>query len=192
MHFVIVPGIDGSGQDHWQSLWQDEWGSSASRIDPSSWAEPDLTDWCHALDRAAGGYRAGEVMLVAHSLGCLAAGHWLSRARPGVRGAFLVAPPDTAGPNFPAAAPSFTTFEAAPLTVPGLVVSSADDPYGTPQAARRLAEAWGAGHVSVGAAGHINTASGVGTWEAGRALLLAFTAGLGSSVPPIPSAPPGS
>jgi uncharacterized protein len=179
MHFVIVPGIDGSGRDHWQSLWEDDWGSSASRIGPSSWTEPDLTDWCHALDRANEGYRAAGVVLVAHSLGCLAAGCWLSRAQPGIRGAFLVAPPDVAGPDFPAvAAPSFTTFEAAPLTVPGLVVSSDDDPYCTPQAARRLAAAWGAGHVSVGAAGHVNTASGVGTWEPGRALLTAFTGGL--------------
>jgi predicted alpha/beta hydrolase family esterase len=185
MHFVIVPGIDGSGQDHWQSLWQDEWGSSATRIGPSSWTEPDLTDWCHALDQATEGYRAAGVVLVAHSLGCVAADYWLSRAQPGVRGAFLVAPPDVAGPNFPAAAaPSFTTIEAAPLTVPGLVVSSDDDPYCTPQVARRLAAAWGAGHVSVGAVGHINTASGVGTWEPGRALLTAFAAGLGSPFPP--------
>lgn len=179
MHFVIVPGIDGSGPDHWQSRWEDEWGASATRIAPASWTEPDLTDWCHALDRAAARHRAGEAVLVTHSLGCLAAGYWLSRTQHGVRGAFLVAPPDAAGPNFPAAeAPSFTTFEAAPLTAPALVVSSDDDPYCTPESARRLAAGWGAGHVSVGAAGHINTASGVGTWEAGRALLTAFTAGL--------------
>jgi uncharacterized protein len=189
VHFVIVPGIDGSGPDHWQSLWQDAWGASATRIAPASWTEPDLTDWCHALDRAAGEHRAASVVLVAHSLGCLAAGYWLRRGQPGVRGAFLVAPPDAAGPNFPAAAPSFTTFATTPLTVPGLVISSDDDPYCTPQAARRLATAWRAGQVSIGAAGHINTASGVGAWEAGRALLTAFTAALGS---PDPTAPSGS
>jgi predicted alpha/beta hydrolase family esterase len=187
MHFVIVPGIDGSGPDHWQSRWQDAWGVSATRIAPLSWTEPDLTDWCQALDRAAERYRASEVVLVTHSLGCLAAGYWLRRAQPGVRGAFLVAPPDAAGPNFPTAAPSFTTFAATPLTVPGLVISSDDDPYCTPQKARRLASAWGAGHVGVGAVGHINTASGIGAWEAGRTLLTAFTAGLGSPLPPAPS-----
>jgi predicted alpha/beta hydrolase family esterase len=179
MQFLIVPGIDGSGPEHWQSRWEDEWGSSASRIAPSSWTQPDLADWCHALDRAAADQRAAGVVLVAHSLGCLAAGRWLSRAQPGVRGAFLVAPPDPAGPNFPAAAaPSFTTFEAAPLTVPGLVVGSDDDPYCTPLATRRLAEAWGTGLEGVGAAGHINTASGIGAWAAGQALLTAFIAGL--------------
>jgi hypothetical protein len=43
----------------------------------------------------------------------------------------------------------------------------------------RLAAGWGAGHVSIGPAGHVNTASGHGPWEAGRALLDAFTVGLG-------------
>ena len=180
MHFVIVPGISGSGPDHWQSTWQDAWGRAASRISPSSWDEPDLADWCQALDVAVRRHQPDEVLLVAHSLGCLAAGHWLRQVQPGVRGAFLVAPPDAAGPNFPAAAaPCFTTLEAAPLTVPGLVVSSDDDPYCTPQAARRLAGGWGAGHVSIGTAGHVNTASGLGAWAAGRALLDAFTEGLG-------------
>ena len=91
-----------------------------------------------------------------------------------------MAPPDTAGPNFPAVeAPSFTTLKAAPLPVPALVVSSDDDPYCAPQAAQRLTAGWGAGHVSIGTGGHINTASGHGVWETGRALLVVFTAGLG-------------
>ena len=179
MHFVIVPGINGSGPGHWQSIWQDVWGPSASRIGPSSWDEPELADWCLALDRAVRQAQSAEVVLVAHSLGCLTAGHWLRQAQRGIRGAFLVAPPDVAGPNFPAEAPSFATLKAAPLPVPGLVISSDDDPYCTPEAAQRLAASWGAGHVSVGPAGHINTASGQGAWESGRSLLDAFTAGLG-------------
>jgi predicted alpha/beta hydrolase family esterase len=182
MHFVIVPGINGSGPDHWQSRWQDAWGPVASRIGPSSWDEPDLADWCQALDMAVQLHQPADVVLVAHSLGCLAAGSWLRQARPRIRGAFLVAPPDAAGPNFPAAAPSFTTIKPAPLTVPGLVVSSDDDPYCTPQAAQRLAAGWGAGLVSIGPAGHVNAASGLGAWETGRALLDAFTAGLGQPV----------
>ena len=180
MHFLIIPGINGSGPDHWQSRWQDTWGASASRIAPSSWDEPDVADWCHALDRAAGRRGPSGVVLVAHSLGCLAAATWLARPQPGVRGAFLVAPPDAAGPSFPAtAAASFTACETAALTVPGLVVSSDDDPYCTPRTAQRLAAGWGAGHVSIGPAGHVNAASGLGAWECGRALLRAFTAGLG-------------
>jgi predicted alpha/beta hydrolase family esterase len=180
MHYVIVPGINGSGPDHWQTLWQDAWGPSARRISPSSWDNPDLDDWCDALNRAAHQDRSSDVVLVAHSLGCLAAACWLQRQRPGIRGAFLVAPPDAGGADFPAAAaPSFTALEAAPLSVPGLVVSSDDDPYCTPRQASRLAARWEAGHVSIGLAGHINVASGLDTWEHGRALLRGFTADLG-------------
>lgn len=180
MHYVIIPGINGSGPDHWQTLWQSEWGTSATRIAPSSWDDPDLDDWCRALDRAEEQHRPSETVLVAHSLGCLAAAHWLRRRRPGIRGAFLVAPPDVAGPNFPTAeAPGFDTAGTGPLTVPGLVVSSDDDPYCAPETARSLASGWAVGHVSIGAAGHINTASGLGTWAAGRALFNGFTAGLG-------------
>lgn len=180
MHHLIVPGINGSGDDHWQTLWQDPWGSAASRISPSSWDNPDLGDWCRALDRAADQH--APVVLVAHSLGCLAAAAWLRERRPAIRGAFLVAPPDVAGPNFPAAAAaSFTAPGLAPIGVPGLVVSSDDDPYCTPRAAQRLARGWAAGHVSVGRAGHVNAASGLGAWPSGQALLGAFLAGLGHS-----------
>lgn len=188
MRYLIIPGINGSGPDHWQSLWQNDWGTSAARFVPASWDAPDLDDWCRALDRAlnraldraADRGRPSETVLIAHSLGCLAAAHWLRRRRPDVRGAFLVAPPDVEGLNFPAAEVSgFPSVTAEPLTVPGLVVTSDDDPYCTPEAAGRLAAAWTAGRVSVGMAGHINAASRLGAWPSGRALLAAFIAGLG-------------
>jgi uncharacterized protein len=174
MHFVIVPGINGSDEDHWQSVWQTEWG--APRLAPSSWDEPDLDDWCAALDRVV---VPGSV-LVAHSLGCLAATTWVTRAaRPGVLGLFLVAPPDNTRPDFPPEAATFTGLPLSPVDVPGLVVHSEDDPYCTPEASIALATAWRLPHVSAGHTGHINSASGLGGWDFGRALLTAFTAGLG-------------
>jgi hypothetical protein len=174
MHFVIVPGINGSDQNHWQSVWETEWG--APRLTPSSWDEPDLDDWCAALDRLV---VPGSV-LVAHSLGCLAATTWVTRsARPGVLGLFLVAPPDNTRPDFPPEAATFTGLPLSPVDVPGLVVHSEDDPYCTPEASIALAKAWRLPHVSAGHTGHINSASGLGGWDFGRALLTAFTAGLG-------------
>ncbi len=181
MRYVIVPGIDGSDQDHWQSIWQADWGTSASRIRPASWDRPDLDDWCRAIAHAIGP-NPSEVVLVAHSLGCLAAADWAARYRPDIRGVFLVAPPDTAGPSFPAAAaPTFTAMSATPLDTPGLIVSSDDDPYCTTNAAERLASGWHLDRVSAGRAGHINSASRLGRWDLGRALLTAFTAGTGGT-----------
>jgi predicted alpha/beta hydrolase family esterase len=40
-----------------------------------------------------------------------------------------------------------------------------------PARARAFAAAWGAGFASVGRAGHVNAASGLGDWPAGQALL---------------------
>ncbi|MEU6779949.1 alpha/beta hydrolase [Nonomuraea angiospora] len=77
-------------------------------------------------------------------------------------------------------APTFTAVDATPLRVPGLVVSSDDDPYCSPEAASRLAAGWRIHQVSVGSAGHINSAGGLGRWDSGRALLTAFTAGRSS------------
>jgi predicted alpha/beta hydrolase family esterase len=177
MHFVLIPGINGSDEHHWQSIWQAEWGPSATRISPSSWDEPELDDWCRAIDRAVDEARSTDVVLVAHSLGCLAAISWAARRRPNIRGAFLVAPPDPDGPNFPAVATTFTAPEPAPLEVPGLIVSSENDPYCTTDFGIGLADALQLDRVSAGLVGHVNSAARLGRWDFGRALLTAFTAG---------------
>jgi predicted alpha/beta hydrolase family esterase len=44
-----------------------------------------------------------------------------------------------------------------------------------------MASGWHLDRVSVGRAGHISSASGLGSWDFGRALLTAFTAGTGRS-----------
>ena len=53
------------------------------------------------------------------------------------------------------------------LLVPGLW--SSDDQYVTPGRARGFARAWGSRLVDVGPKGHINSASGLGTWPEGFA-----------------------
>ena len=174
--FVIVPGIDGSGPDHWQTRWQAD--LPAVEIQPSSWAEPDLDDWRHALDAAVAG--VVDPVLVAHSLGCLAGAAWLLDAPGRVERAFLVAPPDPAGRQFPRAAPSFVRDYPGPLPCPALVVASANDPYSSVAAARRQAATWGAGLVVTGDHGHLNADSGLGDWAYGRALLTDLCAGLAS------------
>jgi predicted alpha/beta hydrolase family esterase len=142
VHWVIVPGIDNSGADHWQSLWEAEWASSATRIAVASWSGPELDDWRSGVERAVR-LAGGPVVLVAHSLGCIAATHSLSTADAQVAGVFLVSPPDRDGRAFPAAAPTFAAVAAERLPVPGLLVSADNDPYCTPDVAEQLASAWG-------------------------------------------------
>jgi predicted alpha/beta hydrolase family esterase len=173
--YVIVPGIDGSDGQHWQTVWERQWGASAVRISPASWSAPDLDDWVGAVQEAYddASRQDGHVVLVAHSLGCWAAATWLiQNPSTPIGGAFLVAPPDPHGPAFPRrAAATFIDVSAQPLPCPALVVGSADDPYCAAEAAAGFAARWGARWHPAGAYGHINSVSGLDAWPHGRELL---------------------
>ena len=93
---LIVPGLNNSGPDHWQSRWERQRGDG-QRVDLGMWERPHRNTWVNKLNLAI---RAADrpVILVAHSLGCLAVAWWaqLEQPQPGgpVIGALLVAPPD--------------------------------------------------------------------------------------------------
>jgi uncharacterized protein len=179
MRYLMIPGIGGSDEAHWQSLWEKDLPERTERIAPASWDVPCEEDWLAAI----GAKSSAETVLVAHSLGCLAVASFLAAASaPVAAGAFLVAPPDRRGARFPTAAASFSS-SLTPLPVPTLVVASSNDPYGSSQAAREMATAWGAALIDAGPLGHINSASGIGDWKAGRDLFSAFSDGLRSSQP---------
>ncbi|WIE66475.1 alpha/beta fold hydrolase [Curtobacterium sp. MCLR17_036] len=170
--WVIVPGIWNSDPEHWQSVWQDERGAGAVRIEPASWSDPDPADWRDAITRAVRSCPEPPV-LVAHSLGVLAVADWLAAAVGTAAGAFLVAPPDPAAPGFPEAAGGFAAPRPLPdgAHVPTRMVVSDDDPYCSVDRATAFARTLGATVLRVGALGHVNVASGVGAWPAGRSLL---------------------
>ncbi|GAB3802039.1 alpha/beta hydrolase [Humibacter antri] len=176
MRTIIVPGIDDSPRDHWQSLWQESLGPSAVRIAPASFTAPVEADWVAAIDWVTG---VGDV-LVAHSLGCLAVASWIARGGRAA-GAFLVAPPDECGPAFPAAATGFASPRNA-LAIPSVIVASDDDPYSSPDHLAQLSALWAAPLITVGRHGHLNLASRLGEWNEGRRLLAAFGAGLGTGL----------
>ena len=176
---IILPGIGNSSPSHWQSLWQQDRPGSI-RLAPSSWDEPQLSDWLAAIEHAI--ETAGEPpVLVAHSLSCLLVAHWARVSSSKVLGAFLVAVPDPRSSVFPKAAATFTDVPQQRLPFPALAIASADDPFGSEDYARTCARNWGAGLVVAGALGHIGETSGVGAWKQGRDLLTAFLAGTGTA-----------
>ena len=180
MRFIIVPGLDGSDHNHWQSSWESDWLPNATRITPASWTNPDRDDWTAAID-AAIALTEEPAVLIAHSLGCLAVAHWLTKVgSPNVRGAFLVAPPDQLAPTFPGGLlPTFTNLRATPLPVPTLLIASDNDPYCAIDAAARLATDWEVPLITTGSHGHLNSDSNLGLWPHGQQLLTSFLAGLG-------------
>ena len=177
MRIITLPGIGGSDEEHWQTVWERE-TPEFHRFAPSSWDVPDFQDWSAALDRAVSDEPA---ILVAHSLACLLAVRW-SAANPGrSAGLFLVAAPDPGGPRFPPQAVDFASGLEVRPSAPALLVTSDDDPYCSAPRAALLADSWRVPRVSVGRRGHLNSASNLGPWSEGRNLLTAFTAGLAAS-----------
>jgi predicted alpha/beta hydrolase family esterase len=168
---VIAPGYQDSDAGHWQTLWQAEFGSAATRVRVSSWDHPDRDDWLAGLDEAV----TPGAVIVAHSLGCLAALEWLTRHPDLAAGAFLVAVPDPDGPDFPRTITGFAR-PRQPVATPLLMIGSSDDPYASWDYSAETATLLGAPLVDLGAAGHINTASGRGPWPEGRQLLDRFVA----------------
>ena len=177
MHDIItLPGLGGSGDSHWQTLWERD-DARFTRFQPASWDRPDLDDWEQSLERAVERC-AKPPVLVAHSLACLLVAHWAARFPSAVAGAFLVAVPDPDGDNFPAEAAPFKPVPDRGLRFPSLIIASTNDPYGDIETTWRRAHDWQSGLVVPGALGHINASSGLGDWPQGRALLEAFSAGL--------------
>jgi predicted alpha/beta hydrolase family esterase len=156
---LILPGIGGSGPEHWQSVWERE-HPSYQRIEMPDWDAPELEVWVSAIEAAVKAC-SGPTVIVAHSLGCLALAH----------GALLVAVPDPAGPEFPDAARSFVELPLVPFGFPTRVVASRNDPYGDFEHAMRCAAAWQAELFDVGSLGHINADSQLGRWSRGQELL---------------------
>ncbi|MFD2265269.1 RBBP9/YdeN family alpha/beta hydrolase [Lacibacterium aquatile] len=178
MTILLLPGINNSGPDHWQSLWE-EVESDMKRFQPADWDRPRLEDWLATLERTVAD-TPGPCLLVAHSLACLLVAHWAERTQRKVKGALLVAVPDPSGPAFPVEARTFGPLPTGRLPWPSLIVASSNDPYGSLPHARHCAETWGAGLVEIGPYGHINGAHGLGRWEEGRRLLTAFATGIGA------------
>lgn len=166
---LIVPGLHGSGEGHWQSWWRHD-HANARVVMQGDWSSPHETRWMEVIERAIMA-RPGS-LIIAHSLGSILVAKLAhSRVAALVAGALLVAPADI---NRTSSLHHRTyDFGAMPhdaLPFPSMVVASRDDPYMPHAKARTLAEQWGSRFHDLGQAGHINIQSGFGRWEDGYQL----------------------
>lgn len=170
---LIIPGLGGSGPDHWQSRWQAKL-STARRVEQMDFDKPLLADWRDAI-AAAVATAERPVILVAHSLGAIAAADIARQLGEKVKGGFLVAPPSPrAIGEIEAIDPRFIDTPPGPLPFPSVVVASRDDPYATFAESEELARAWRSELADAGNAGHINSESGHGPWPEGLMRLAGF------------------
>lgn len=177
-----LPGLWNSGPDHWQTRWE-ILDPSFRRLHQDDWEAPRCADWVARLESTLRGLPV-PVRLTAHSSSCAMVAHWAAAASPEsarrVTGALLVAPSDPTGPKYPPEPTGFAPVPLRRLPFPSIVVASDDDEYVALERAREYAAAWGSRLVVLPGAGHINSASGLGDWPEGLALL----ASLGVPVTP--------
>ena len=167
---LVLPGWQGSGPKHWQSLWEQRHGYR--RVEQHDWMQPLRGDWIARLEDVVLGCDE-PAALVAHSLGCILVAVWalVSRNTQRVKGALLVAPVDTEREEVRGALRSWSPIPLDTLPFPTVLVASRDDPYCRFERARLFANAWGSRLIDHGDSGHINAESGLGSWPEGHVLL---------------------
>jgi uncharacterized protein len=156
---LIVPGLHGSGPDHWQS-WFERNISNCVRVVQSDWTKPNLPQWSAKLRRELN-RASGRVWIVAHSFGCLAAVQTASEHAERIAGLMLVAPAD------PSRFDLQDVIAERTLDVPSILVASTNDRWMSFERAAAWAEAWGSELLSLGTAGHVNAEAGYGAWPRG-------------------------
>jgi len=192
---LIIPGLHGSGSDHWQT-WLESRVVGAQRVVQDNWSVAALDLWSDRVRQAIDG-AIGQVWLVAHSFGCLAAATAAVDRVDRVAGALLVAPANperfTAQGLVQSSVASIADGELAgtskatitsliphqALGFPSIVVASSNDPWMRLTAASVWADRWGAQFECIGRAGHINVESGFGPWAQGLDLFERFRAAHG-------------
>lgn len=169
---LIVPGLFGSDEDHWQSIWENVFrahGLSVKRVAQDNWSTPSLSAWQAKLDETLKEAKL-PVLLLAHSLGAvLTVHHGARHPASAVAGALLVAPADGEQHKGPDAAriESFMPLPAQTLPFPSTVIFSQNDPWLTPDRAQTFGTQWGSTLVDGGYSGHMGNNAGLEHWPLG-------------------------
>jgi len=163
---VIVPGWRNSGEGHWQTIWS-EGLPGVVRVQQDDWIAPSRSSWVANIGRTIL-EQEGPVVMVAHSLGCIAITHLPQDLSSRIAGALLLAPAD---PERRAILSDFAPVTYQHLPYRSILVASSNDPYCPIRLSGAYARAWGSEFVRLQDAGHINVDSGHGDWPLGLALL---------------------
>ncbi len=143
---LVVPGLGGSGPEHWQSIWEAR-NPGFRRVEQRDWNDPDPSEREASL-KADVREAEAPVVLVAHSLSCSLVARWASggpaEASVGkVAASLLVSPADVdSEERTPPEARRFAPMPLAPLPFRTVVVASATDPYVDGDRACLFARCW--------------------------------------------------
>lgn len=178
---LFVPGLRDHVEDHWQS-------HAARAIPGSQTVEPLTQDRLSRVARVAALDAAlqvieGEVVLAAHSAGCLTVAHWAQAPTRAIKAALLATPADMEMP-LPPGYPTMADLEEgrwlpvprSPLPFTSIVAASHNDPLASWERVATLAVNWGASIHDAGKVGHLNPPAGFGPWHRGVDIITSLTA----------------
>ncbi|WP_026969767.1 RBBP9/YdeN family alpha/beta hydrolase [Algoriphagus terrigena] len=173
-NYLIIPGLGNSGPTHWQTYFEKS-GKGFQRVEQEDWNTPDCADWIKKIDEAIETVGSPDtVVLVGHSLGCIAIAHWAARYKRKIKGAMLVAPSDVESANYVFDTTGFSPIPLNPLGFKSTLVASTNDQWVSLDRAIYFADKWGSKLINIGPAGHINVSSGHTTWDLGLEILKAI------------------
>jgi predicted alpha/beta hydrolase family esterase len=171
---VLVPGLDGSGPDHWQSWLAGELvaaGRVAQITDLPDVSHPHLDPWLKAIADQLADFDDNGFDLVAHSLGAVSWMHFCTRDF-GVPKPARVALVSAPAPDL--SVPECEEFFPVPLDIDGLrkgangtvLVGSDNDPFCPQGVARTYGTPLKMAATVIPGGAHLNVASGHGPWPA--------------------------
>lgn len=168
---LLLPGWHNSVPAHWQSRWEATHGYV--RVQQHDWERPLRGDWLMQLETAVLD-TVGDVILVAHSLGCIQLAAWAAHSQhtQRIKAALLVAPADVERDAVRTLLPSWSPIARQTLPFKSVLVASGNDLFCTWAQSQTLAMGWGSELVNAGHLGHINAEADLGDWPQGHALLL--------------------
>jgi uncharacterized protein len=166
---LIAPGYGGSGEDHWQTYWEKE-NKEFIRIEQRDWNQPQADEWVDTIEKYVR-ESTGDVVVVAHSLACIALAFWAQKTNLKINGALLVAPPNTNDEKLKSVLKGFSPIPLRKLPFKSILLASTNDEYIRIEQSEFFAEKWGSRFVNLGAKGHINGNSNLQNWLEGRVYL---------------------
>jgi predicted alpha/beta hydrolase family esterase len=173
---LFVPGLRDHVEDHWQT-------HAARALPGSRTVEPLTQDRLNRAARVAALDAAlnaidGDVVIAAHSAGCLMVAHWAESPTRPIKAALLATPADVER-SLPSGYPTMAQLEDGgwlpiprqPLPFPAIVAASHNDPLAEWERVAGMAISWGATIHDAGQVGHLNPPAGFGPWHRGLDLI---------------------
>ena len=168
---INIPGLRNSSTQHWQSIWENEMPNEFFRVNQKNWERPDCDTWIKKIELDLQQLSHKNLILIGHSIGCMAIIKWHERFQRQIKGALLVAPSDSESETYPKYITGFSPIPKTVLPFPSIVVGSTNDHVTTLERTRIFSENWGSRLVMLEKAGHIEPKSGFGNWPQGLELV---------------------